>query len=322
MRRRRKREKIQKENEGASTLPLTRVTDRPKKGQIKLPKRPRFLLRLHGKCMYANMHSAPPSIISSYFPCISAEEIAEDEVQTPMLPQNKNEFIHHLHILRLCSLLVVSLVFYELGGCTVSVLGRSELHLDQLPLNQFASACTLRQWCIFLPTVHLCNSSPSYSWHELTHLYGREGGDDGGRAEAVRDEAEVGEVPLYRGVEYLRGPRVAQRRAVLVQQVHQLFRNYSAKRRKTLMNHESRTDGRNDQKFFFCPPLRCDYAVPNWALLSLHFWLCKQAFTLGRLVLDISQIGLVDSPKGQDFTLHIHATLQVIKNIRSRGKAV
>ena len=129
-----------------------------------------------------------------------------------------------------------------------------------------------------------------------THLYGREGGDDGGRAEAVRDEAEVGEVPLYRGVEYLRGPRVAQRRAVLVQQVHQLFRNYSAKRRKTLMNHESRTDGRTDQKFF-CPPLRCDYAVPNWALLSLHFWLCKQAFALGRLVLDISQIGLVDLPK-------------------------
>ena len=80
-----------------------------------------------------------------------------------------------------------------------------------------------------------------------THLDGREGGDDGGRAEAVRDEAEVGEVPLNRGVEYLRGPRVAQRRAVLVQQVHQLFRNYSAKRRKTLMNHESRTD--TDQKF-------------------------------------------------------------------------
>ena len=55
----------------------------------------------------------------------------------------------------------------------------------------------------FLPTVHLCNSSPSYSWHELTHLDGREGGDDGGRAEAVRDEAEVGEVPLDRWVQDL-----------------------------------------------------------------------------------------------------------------------
>ena len=63
----------------------------------------------------------------------------------------------------------------------------------------------------------------------------------------MRDEAEVGEVPLYRGVEYLRGPRVAQRRAVLVQQVHQLFRNYSAKRRKTLMNHESRTEDGGDR---------------------------------------------------------------------------
>ena len=141
--RRRKREKIQKENEGASTLPLTRVTDRPK-GQIKLPKRPRFLSTTWN--MYANMrctHSAPPSIISSYFPCISAEEIAEDGVQTPELRQNKIKFIHHLHFLRLCSMLVVSLVFYELGGCTVSVSGRSELHFDQLPLNQFASVCTL-----------------------------------------------------------------------------------------------------------------------------------------------------------------------------------
>ena len=93
-----------------------------------------------------------------------------------------------------------------------------------------------------------------------THLDGREGGDDGGRAEAVRDEAEVGEVPLNRGVEYLRGPRVAQRRAVLVQQVHQLFRNYSAKRRKTLMNHESRTD--TDQKFLpGFPPVRATRAA-------------------------------------------------------------
>ena len=117
-----------------------------------------------------------------------------------------------------------------------------------------------------------------------THLDGRERGDDGGGAKAVRDEAEVSEVPLYRGVEYLRGPRVAQRRAVLVQQVHQLFRNYSAKRRKTLMNHR-RTE--TDQKFLpGFPHTRdqsCDYAVPNWALLSLHFWLCKQAFGSRRL---------------------------------------
>ena len=93
----------------------------------------------------------------------------------------------------------------------------------------------------------------------------------------MRDEAEVGEVPLYRGVEYLRGPRVAQRRAVLVQQVHQLFRNYSAKRRKTLMNHESPKDG-DRPEVFARRDQSCDYAVPNWALLSLHFWLCKQAF--------------------------------------------
>ena len=63
-----------------------------------------------------------------------------------------------------------------------------------------------------------------------THLNSRERGDDGGGAEAVRDEAKVGEVPLDRRVEDLVGPRVAQRRAVLVQQVHQLLCDNSARR--------------------------------------------------------------------------------------------
>ena len=63
-----------------------------------------------------------------------------------------------------------------------------------------------------------------------THLNSRERGDDGGGAEAMRDEAKVGEVPLDRRVEDLVGPRVAQRRAVLVQQVHQLLCDNSARR--------------------------------------------------------------------------------------------
>ena len=116
----------------------------------------------------------------------------------------------------------------------------------------------------------------------------------------MRDEAEVGEVPLYRGVEYLRGPRVAQRRAVLVQQVHQLFRNYSAKRRKTLMNHESRTDARTDgptdQKFFaylYDAITRCQIG-PSY---PFTFGSANRPFALARLVLDISQRGLVDLPK-------------------------
>ena len=62
-----------------------------------------------------------------------------------------------------------------------------------------------------------------------THLNGGERGDDGGRAEAVRDEAEVGEVPLDRRVEDLVGPRVAQWRAVLVQQVHELLHDDPAR---------------------------------------------------------------------------------------------
>ena len=121
-----------------------------------------------------------------------------------------------------------------------------------------------------------------------THLDGREGGDDGGRAEAVRDEAEVGEVPLYRGVEYLRGPRVAQRRAVLVQQVHQLFRNYSAKRRKTLMNHESR--GKEDRTGFFCPLLRATRAAITRCQIGPSY-----PFTFGSVNRPLGHVVLVTS---------------------------
>ena len=61
-------------------------------------------------------------------------------------------------------------------------------------------------------------------------MNGGERGYNGGRAEAVRDEAEVGEVPLDRRVEDLVGPRVAERRAVLVQQVHELLHDDPAGR--------------------------------------------------------------------------------------------
>ena len=65
----------------------------------------------------------------------------------------------------------------------------------------------------------------------LTHLNCGEGGDDGGRTEAVRDEAEVGEVPLDRRVQDLVGPRVAERGSVLVQQVHELLHNDPARQK-------------------------------------------------------------------------------------------
>ena len=63
------------------------------------------------------------------------------------------------------------------------------------------------------------------------HLNRGEGGDDGGGAEAVRDEAEVGEVALDRRVEDLVRPRVAQRGPVLVEQVHELLHNDPARER-------------------------------------------------------------------------------------------
>ena len=55
------------------------------------------------------------------------------------------------------------------------------------------------------------------------HLDGGECGHDGRTAEAVGDEAEVGEMPLDLRVEDDLRPRVTQRRPVLVQQVHQLL---------------------------------------------------------------------------------------------------
>ena len=54
-------------------------------------------------------------------------------------------------------------------------------------------------------------------------LHRIEGGHDGGRAEAVGDHGEVGEVSLYGGVQDRLRPGVAERGAVLVQQVHQLL---------------------------------------------------------------------------------------------------
>lgn len=57
----------------------------------------------------------------------------------------------------------------------------------------------------------------------VPYLDGCEGGDDGGWAEAVGDEGEVGEVTLDGGLQYDLWPGVAQRWPVLVQQVHQLF---------------------------------------------------------------------------------------------------
>lgn len=49
------------------------------------------------------------------------------------------------------------------------------------------------------------------------YLDGCEGGDNGGGAEAVSYEGEVGEVPLDGGLKDNLRPRVAERRSVLVQ---------------------------------------------------------------------------------------------------------
>ncbi len=62
----------------------------------------------------------------------------------------------------------------------------------------------------------------------ILYLDGCEGGHDGGRAEAVGDHGEVGEVALYAGVKDGLGPGVAEGGPVLVQQVHQLFCNQPA----------------------------------------------------------------------------------------------
>ena len=66
---------------------------------------------------------------------------------------------------------------------------------------------------------------------KIPYLYGRECGDDGRRPESVCDEWEVRQVSLDAGVQDLVGPGVAERRTVLVQQVHQ-FLSYDPKREK------------------------------------------------------------------------------------------
>ena len=53
---------------------------------------------------------------------------------------------------------------------------------------------------------------------------------DGWGPKAVRDQREVREVPLDGRVEDLLGPGVAERRSILVQQVHQLLGDHPAKK--------------------------------------------------------------------------------------------
>lgn len=69
------------------------------------------------------------------------------------------------------------------------------------------------------------------NFYVRTHLYGRERGHYCGTAEPVRYERKVRQRALYDRVEDMLRPGVAQRRPVLVQQVHQLFGYLSANRK-------------------------------------------------------------------------------------------
>lgn len=62
------------------------------------------------------------------------------------------------------------------------------------------------------------------------YLYGREGSDYRGTSKSMRYERKVREWTLYDRVENMLWPGVAQRRTVLVQQVHQLFGHLSAEK--------------------------------------------------------------------------------------------
>ena len=56
---------------------------------------------------------------------------------------------------------------------------------------------------------------------------GSESAHDGGRPEAVSDHGEVSEVTLYGGVQQRRGVGVAERRPVLVEEIHELLADHS-----------------------------------------------------------------------------------------------
>ena len=64
------------------------------------------------------------------------------------------------------------------------------------------------------------------------HLYGGHCRNNGRGAEPVGDHGEVGEMPLYAGVQDGLGSGVAQWGPVLVQQVHQLLANVPKKKKK------------------------------------------------------------------------------------------
>lgn len=67
----------------------------------------------------------------------------------------------------------------------------------------------------------------------IAYLDGGESGNNGWAAESVRDEREVRQVTLDVRLQDDLRPRVAQRRSVLVEQVHQLFGDLPVRTRTT-----------------------------------------------------------------------------------------
>ena len=67
------------------------------------------------------------------------------------------------------------------------------------------------------------NHQKSFALKRSRNLYGRQCCYNGGGAKTVGDHGEVGEVPLDAWIKDRLGPRVAEGRPVLVQQVHQLL---------------------------------------------------------------------------------------------------
>lgn len=89
------------------------------------------------------------------------------------------------------------------------------------------------------PVLHLLVmvALPSFLVQQLDGLHqvaleGRQRRADGRRAEAVRQQAEVGEAALDAGLQAGRGPAAAQRGAVLGHQVHKLLTDLPAERRE------------------------------------------------------------------------------------------
>ncbi|KAG7225404.1 hypothetical protein INR49_027393 [Caranx melampygus] len=127
----------------------------------------------------------------------------------------------------------------NLPSFTVRLIDREGIHdLEKLTLGANSRGAKSRS----LSQIWLNDGSQHFDGLHQIALEGRERGADGGSAEAVGEQAEVGEASLDARLQAGGGPTAAQWRTVLGHEVHKLFTDLPEKTQDQTLVHSACTD--------------------------------------------------------------------------------